>query len=385
LTFFDIDVQQPSVAVNVSSTGEIDLIGAFFEGHEVPSVPFRVELQGIAVSGAHFMVRTPQMKLQAQRLEVTGGALWLEGQSLGLDLDLTTTVQVQAGRDNWVVEKLHVATRGVVYQFAHDAEDLQAQRLTASAPGMHFDVHGGLTASDTAVKTLDATGEFQLDTGCAVLRANLDPFVVKSLQGSARGHFKLLGPVEDLQFHVEVTGTELAWQDMQLNHLVTTGHLLPHALHLQKMHMRLADAEVQAEGNVALATDAETTFGQHDLQLTAHRLPMRRLLFAFTRQIMLLPEWVSVTLHSQGRSLWPMTSEVDLHMQAEGIPSGARGLFPDPFVADGKLRTHPDIIEILWLKLGSTTSTLTLQGIVPLRAQGLPEIYRNLHILPAKP
>lgn len=396
----DIDVVEPNVTIVKPDKGRVDIATAFDAeepGQEKPEQAkpetgvenlqaLRVELQDIAVHHAQFQIDTPDVRIQAKDIEIKDASLWIQGETLGLSLLLDTVPALHAGGALVLaLAKLHVEVREAVYHFGENDKQLTVDRVNVDTPGCSVDAGGRFLATDTAFKEIHAHAAFALDSGFAFLHAQLAPPVAQGLSGQMEGRVKLEGVGPSRHFAVDIDGNRLAWRKLALAHLSTTGYLRGSNVTLDTLALRLDDALVNVHGTMTMRPAPGVAIGMHDLKLSAQNLAVQRVLGPFVDQSGLLPERVTMTLHTRGRSLWPMTSEVDLDLSAHGVPASWMPGVPDPMIVHGKLITHPDAIEIMRLQFGSDTKQMALAGTIPFQRLGVMRVIKSLHSVPDRP
>ena len=286
-------------------------------------------------------------------------------------------------------KQLAIKVRNAVYHFETDNKRVSTDSVALNTPGLAFDLNGYFTATETAITGADAGGTLRVDVGFAPLQALLPPALVKTLHGAMAGRVRVetRGPRRTAK--LDFDGNKLTWRHLKLEHIGVGVSLKGQQLQVDGTQVRFSvrddesgknvTAKVDIKGTLALFPDAKTAVGEHDLQVTVTDLPLQLAMGPLVDKPGLLPKTANLNLHTVGRSLWPMTSVVDLEATAHGVPASWIPGIPDPFVLHGKLLTHPDAIEVMRLQFGSESSKLGLQGIIKFNRLGLLDIVKNLH------
>ncbi|HET6346882.1 MAG TPA: hypothetical protein VFH51_18250, partial [Myxococcota bacterium] len=237
---------------------------------------------------------------------------------------------------------------------------------------------------DSALLVVAGEAHFALDTAQPVVRNRLPNWLAHAIQGTASGSgaYDDTGPTT--RFSLDVRGKNLAWRHLGLDRVHARGQVDGATYALDALHIQSGDSALDVHGTCTLLPDARTLLGRHDLTLSSPKLALRRLVGPFVPRPGLLPETVRMNVRTRGRSLWPVTSEVQLDLDAWGVPASWLPGVPDPLVVRGTAIAHPDMVEVLRLQIGSRTSQIALQGAVPYDKLGVIDLYKSLHRIPEK-
>ena len=347
------------------------------------SIPLRIDLQNVDIVRADIdsSQADTAARVRLSSLMINEGSVWLAGDSVGTTLNLSGSAHLSQSEQELEIPKFVLQLDDARLRFATDHPSGSVQRASLDMPGIALEASGDIRTPGSPPVAIDGQCTLKVDTENAVLRAQIpDP-----LRYNLRGALALKGVLSaksasTQDFVIDLEESRFEVYAVPIKGLHVAGSLAGMNLQLQESTLRFADGHVAIQGSVALMPAAKVLAGNHALKVTAKTLPVRAVAGQFVETPALLPENVSFAARSTGRSLWPMTSQVDVEVIPDGLPGSTWPGLPSTMELRGRFLTHPDLLEILKLELAvEDTPRFAIQGSLPMESQSVRQLIDELH------
>lgn len=241
---------------------------------------------------------------------------------------------------------------------------------------------GEVTFTATEVQDANAHARLSFDTEEPTLRLNLPGDLNTHLRGKAAllANMETRAGVHHLIADLHETRFEVYGMPVKGFHVDTRYAPKTQAIDVRRVRLRLAQGDLDLEAHVELGGEDHVVAGEHDITLKLRDFPVRALARQFVGLPQLLPDGLSLTVRSQGRALYPPTSEVLVDVVPEGLPGEDWPGLPHSMELRGRFLTHPDLVEVLKLEVAvEHVPSFAIQGALPLQQQSFIDLIQAIH------
>lgn len=361
-----------------------EFVKTFIPDFELPalrniSTPIRLDIRKFSLTHGDVVIRgTGDARARLRDMRVADANVWMKGDDLRSNLAWEALASGQTGDVTVETSTVRVRLEDARMHFASFKTSLSA--LKADFPGFASQIAGETQLGRNGDMDAHIRGDITVDTGKFLPKVKRLDALKKAVRGSATMHFAGQHTGQHGQIKLALAQHDLQVQWLPLKEVtISVGHDRGD-IDIEAFRIGLGEGCLEGHGTLALGSDPNVPLAEHNISLKAHAMPIRELARPWVALPALLPEAISFAVVSQGRALWPPTSQVDVDIVPEGLPGEDWPGLPKAMELKGRFLTHPDLLEILKLEAYiDNVPDFAIQGALPMHEQSVLDIIHELH------